>query len=455
LWGYCGDIFIPLKPSNYLCYYIMATINYLIKGEKNATNILLRFKNGRKFDLTATTDLKVEPKKWSAAKQKVKLTADDSTKDDINHRLEELHKYILDEFNIDNSKGEFIDKHWLRKKIANFFNRPIDETAVDQVFFVPFIESFIKNAPTRIIRGKNKVIAKGTITKYTTTQHKLEDYEDRFKTRLKFTDLDLTFYDRFVNFLSQEQNINLGTIGNYIGTLKTIARDAKLKGLPVHSHIEHPNFFVPKVTADSIYFNDDEINTIFKHDFEGVERLENTRDLFIIGLRTGLRISDFLRLKDANIKNGYIEIETKKTGQIVTIPLHHQVKAILEKRGGFPRSISDQKFNEHVKELCRVAKFTQKVPGSKINKDTKRKEESIYPKWELVTSHICRRSFATNLYGKLDNLTIMAITGHQTETQFLKYVKITSKEKADKLQEFWLKQKEDNDFEEMKMKIVK
>ena len=201
----------------------------------------------------------------------------------------------------------------------------------------------------RFIKGKNKTIAKGTITKYNTTLHKLEEYEIRFKTKLKFTDLDLTFYDRFVNFLSQEQSINLGTIGNYIGTLKTIARDAKLKGLPVHPHIEHPNFFVPKITADSIYLNDIEINKIFNHDFKGVERLENTRDLFIIGLRTGLRISDFLRLKDANIKNGYIEIETQKTGQTVTIPLHNQVKAILEKRKGFPRTISDQIFgcNRH------------------------------------------------------------------------------------------------------------
>jgi integrase len=433
----------------------MATINYLIKGEKNATNILLRFKNGRKFDITLTTDLKVEPKKWSAAKQKVKLTADDTTKDEVNNKLAELEKFIFDEFNLDNSKGEFIDKHWLKKKIANFFNRPIDETAVDQVFFIPFIDTFIKNAPTRIIKGKNKAIAKGTITKYNTTLNKVKEYEERFKTKLKFTDLDLTFYDRFVNFLSQEQKINLGTIGNYIGTVKTIARDAKLKGLPVHPHIEHPNFFVPKITADSIYLKDEEINTIFNHDFKGVERLENTRDLFIIGLRTGLRISDFLRLKDANIKNGYIEIETQKTGQTVTIPLHKQVKAILEKRNGFPRAISDQKFNEHVKELCRVAKFTALTPGSKINKDTKRKEEGIFAKWELVSSHICRRSFATNLYGHLDNLTIMGVTGHQTETQFLKYVKITSTEKAEKLKDYWNKQNEEQEIEEKKMKIVK
>lgn len=433
----------------------MATINYLVKGEKNVTNILLRFKNGRKFDLTASTDLKVEPKKWSSAKQKVKLTADDATKDEVNNNLIELEKFIFNEFNSDNSKGEFIDKYWLRKKIANFFNRPIDETVVDQVFFIPFIETFIKNAPTRIIKGKNKVIAKGTITKYSTTQRKLEEYEERFKTKLKFTDLDLTFYDRFVNFLSQEQKINLGTIGNYIGTLKTIARDAKLKGLPVHPHIEHPNFFVPKITSDSIYLNDDEINTIFKFDFKGVERLENTRDLFIIGLRTGLRISDFLRLKDTNIKNGFIEIETQKTGQTVTIPLHNQVKAILEKRNGFPRTISDQKFNEYVKDLCQVAGFNLKVQGSKINKETKRKEEGVFEKWELVTSHICRRSFATNLYGKLDNLTIMGITGHQTETQFLKYIKITNTEKAEKLKDYWNKQNKEQNIEEKVLKVVK
>lgn len=432
----------------------MATINYLVKGEKNVTNILLRFKNGRKFDLTASTDLKVEPKKWSVAKQKVKLTADDASKDDINNKLIDLEKYIFDQFNSDNSKGVFIDKHWLKKKIADFFNRPIDETAVDQVFFIPFIETFIKNAPTRIIKGKNKVIAKGTIIKYNTTLHKLKEYEERYKTKLKFTDLDLTFYDKFVNFLSQEQKINLGTIGNYIGTIKTIARDAKLKGLPVHHHIEHPNFFVPKITSDSIYLNDNEIDRIFNFDFKGVERLENTRDLFIIGLRTGLRISDFLRLKNANIKNGNIEIETQKTGQTVTIPLHYQVKSILKKRGGFPRTISDQKFNEHVKELCRVAKFTEKVQGSKINKETKRKEEGIFEKWELVSSHICRRSFASNLYGKLDNLTIMAITGHQTETQFLKYIKITSTEKADKLKEYWNKQNDLNNIEEIKMRVI-
>lgn len=43
-----------------------------------------------------------------------------------------------------------------------------------------------------------------------------------------------------------------------------------------------------------------------------------------------------------------------------------------------------------LKNYGRVAKFTELTQGSKINKDTKRKEEGIFEKWELVSSHICR-----------------------------------------------------------------
>ncbi|MFK5959722.1 MAG: integrase, partial [Lutibacter sp.] len=62
----------------------MSTLNYLVKGQKYYSNILIRFKNGRKFDYTASTDLKINPKNWSQAKQKVKNTAGDKTKDAIN-----------------------------------------------------------------------------------------------------------------------------------------------------------------------------------------------------------------------------------------------------------------------------------------------------------------------------------------------------------------------------------
>ena len=122
--------------------------------------------------------------------------------------------------------------------------------------------------------------------------------------------------------------------------------------------------------------------------------------------------------------------------------MHRQVKEILQKNNGnFPKSISEQKFNLYVKEVCKIVGLDEPVKGSKMNSKTKRKESGVFPKYELVTSHICRRSFATNLYGKLDSATIMGITGHKTEKEFIKYIKTTSHQHAEKLKEYWEKTK--------------
>jgi integrase len=433
----------------------MATLNFLVKGKKNFSNILIRFKNGRKFDYTATTDLKVDPKNWSKAKQKVKNTVGDKTKDAINNHLTDLKKYILDTFNLDNASGVYIDKQWLEKQIATYFKRPLNETVLEEVYFLPFIENFIKEAPTRIIKGKNKPVSSSTVAKYKSTEKKLIAYEEHYKTKIKFSDLDLKFHKQFMHFLMDNESIGINTTGKFIKNVKSFAREAILLGLPVNIEINHPNFFAPTEVTDDIYLTNKEINTIYEHDFKNNERLANARDLFIIGLRTGLRVSDFLRLKQTNVKDGFIEVETQKTGQPVVIPMHWQVKEILQKRKGFPTKLSDQKFNKYIKEVAEIAGLKELTKGSKVNKETKRKEKGTYPKFELITSHICRRSFASNLYGKIDNLAIMGVTGHKTETQFLKYIKITPKENANKLREYWAKQKEEHSYEKLKMKVVK
>jgi integrase len=415
----------------------MATINFLVKGKINYSNILVRFKNGRKFDFTTSTQLLVDPKRWSQAKQKVKITAGDKTADAINNHLIEIRKKILDNFNLDNATGVYVDKQWLDQTLSKHFNRPLNDEKLDEIYFIEFVESFIKKAPFKLIKGKNKPVAASTITKYNSLQKKLEDFEKHSKSKIKFTDLNLKFYEKFVQFLKVKQTISTNTVGKYISTLKAIAREALLQDFPVHKEINHPNFFAPTEKTKDIYLTDVEINNVFKKDFNDNPRLDHSRDLFIIGLRTGLRISDFMRLKDTNINKEYIEIETQKTGQEVVIPMHQQVKEILNKHNGFPSTISDQKFNKNIKDVCEEVKINEKVEGSKINPKINRKVSGTFPKFELVTSHICRRSFASNLYGKIPNMTIMGITGHKTEAQFLKYIKITPKENAEKLKEYW------------------
>ena len=61
-------------------------------------------------------------------------------------------------------------------------------------------------------------------------------------------------------------------------------------------------------------------------------------------------------------------------------------------------------------------------------------------KWEMISSHTARRSFATNEYlNGTPSITIMAVTGHKTEKAFLKYIKVTSREHAEKMKFLWEK----------------
>lgn len=61
----------------------------------------------------------------------------------------------------------------------------------------------------------------------------------------------------------------------------------------------------------------------------------------------------------------------------------------------------------------------------------------MYPKYELVTSHIGRHSFATNNYGKIPTSLLMNVTGHTTEPMFLEYIGKTETEKAKLLADYF------------------
>jgi integrase len=132
------------------------------------------------------------------------------------------------------------------------------------------------------------------------------------------------------------------------------------------------------------------------------------------------------------------EFTQVKTNKIMAVPLSKKVREILAKRdGSFPRKISDQRYNEYIKEVCRLAGIKTKIKGSKIFKETMRKVSGLFPKYELVTSHIGRRSFATNNYGKIPTSLLINVTGHTTEAMFLEYIGKTETEKAKQLAEYF------------------
>lgn len=418
------------------------------------SSIYVRFADSKRFDKKVRTGLSVNFDDWSKVKQQVKLTSSNTQKDFINRKLREIENYLLEHYNLDYNTKKHIGENWLKDKINDFFGR-VDTNEEHKIYFVNWVQKFIDDCPTKTFKGEP--IKKRTIQHYITTKHKLIGYEKHFKTKLRFQDIGLDFYHNFLFYCQNLEKLNNNTIGGYITNIKKWCKMIEIEGLPINLQYKSSEFSSITNKTKDIYLTDEEINKIFEFDFSYSDRLDNVRDNFIIGLRTGLRISDFSRLEKVNIVGGFIEINTIKTSTTVVIAMHRQVKAILKKRNGeFPRKIEDQKFNEYVKEVCKAVGMTEMIEGAKmvnkkddkdffpdskiITKNKSRKEFGVFPKYELISSHICRRSFASNLYGQTDNMSIMAITGHSTESQFLKYIKITPKEHAIKLKTLWEKE---------------
>ena len=418
------------------------------KSKSENSNIYVRVNDGKKFDKKTKTGIFIKFSNWSNAKQQLKNTSDAVEKDKINETLRKIETYLLQQYNIDTIEQKYIGDSWLKEKMNIFFGRA-DANELHKIYYVNWVQKFIDESPKRLYRGEP--VKKRTIQHYKTTKYKLDNYEKHFNTKLRFQDIGLDFYRNFVFYCQQIEKLNNNTIGGYVTNIKKWCKIIEIEGLPINPQYKHSEFASISNKTKDIYLTNDEIDKVFNHDFSHSERLDNTRDNFIIGLRTGLRVGDFLRLKQTDIVGEFIEITTAKTDFEVIIPMHQQIKDILQKRNGnFPRQITDVKFNEYVKDVCKIVGFTEMVEGAKMinKKDEKdffaksnvelknktRKQYGIFPKHELVSSHICRRSFASNLYGKLPNMTIMAITGHTTENIFLKYIKITQKENAQKLQ---------------------
>lgn len=219
--------------------------------------------------------------------------------------------------------------------------------------------------------------------------------------------------------------------------IKTLCYHAESNGIKTHNQLKTLKLKTEK--TDIIYLSFEELKLI-ENTPQPHEHLENAKDWLIISCFTGQRVSDFMNFTKDKIRiekgKPLIEFAQQKTKKLIALPLHKNVQEILAKRdGNFPRKISTQRYNDYIKEVCKNAKISNVISGSKqINK---RKVKGQYPKHELISTHVGRRSFASNFFGKIPNSLLMVATGHSTENMFLKYIGKTSTEQSLALAEYF------------------
>lgn len=417
----------------------MATIKFRLQSKKEISNIYVRVRDGKNTDIETPTGFTINANLWSETKGEPLQKANNPEKLNLKVQLEKLKTKIIESLNTDKGSGTPINKDWLIDVIAKFKN-PLLEQKTE--YLKDLIEAYQTEMKTKINPKTGKPISHLTIKSFSTTLMRLKKFEEYKNKRFSISDVDLTFKNEFVKYESEKLLISQNSISKDIRQIKTVCLDANDKGYSISEQLRSRKFYIKEEQTAFVTITESEIELIKKCDLKKVNYLENARDWLIIGCWTGCRVNDLMQLTNDNIQittkgQKFIRYTQSKTNKQVDIPIHSDVNEILERLGGFPRPISDQRFNEWIKKVCFESGLVQEVHGSRQNPTTHRKEVGTFQKWELVRSHSCRRSFATNHYNKLPNKLIMAVTGHATEKMLLNYIGETENDHLEDFLSVW------------------
>lgn len=411
----------------------MATVSFSTRGKGNT--IVLSLSVNSKTRLRISTGLSTDDNTWEQANQKRTGNHDAQR---LKSKLKELSEQVINALNDEPNPT----KEWLQDQI-NQFRGIVVET--DENSLVNNIQVYIEYLPRKVIsKGtfQKKGATDSTIGRYHVLKNKIEKYEKHTGRKYAVSHVNKQWINEFEKYLYDVEKLSHNTVGRYLKFVKTVCNHAKGNGLKVSSELEAIRGF--SVKNKVVYLSFEEIRQIEKAQMKS-ESLENVRDWLLIGCYLGQRISDLLRLtaKNITVVNGYqmVELTQQKTGKEVQIPLHPEIKYLIEKYKGFPRPISDQRFNEYAKKVCKAAELDELTEGGKMvtNKKTKitRKVFGKFPKYELISSHVCRRSFATNHYGEFPTPKLMEFTGHSSEQQLRTYIGKPQEYSAIELAELW------------------
>lgn len=394
--------------------HIMAAINFFLRGKSSLANIYVRIGN-----TMTKTNFVISPDDWSKTKQSPKNLKNAHFKN-LDIDLQELRTEILMKYN---ARGnDPIDINWL-KKIIN----PDAEIQIPQDI-ISYMDLYLderKNEITQATKKKLKVV-----------QNKLKRLQKSSMTTFYIKDVNMRFKNTFFEYC-QKEGYAENTIYENLKEIKTVCRHAQKKGIVLSKDFD--DIRTPQKKAISVFLNFEELKKIEETELK-FDYLQNARDWLLISCYTAQRVSDFMRFDKQMIREQegqkLIEFTQKKTGKTITLPLHPKVLEILEKRkGNFPRQISSQNYNSYIKKVCEIAKIEDLVYGGKM--EDSRKVLKDYPKHELITSHIGRRSFATNFYGIIPTSLLISATGHSTEQMFLVYIGKSNSDKAMQLSKYF------------------
>ena len=289
--------------------------------------------------------------------------------------------------------------------------------------FVEFIEE-------RKLQG---TVSKSSIQKYNVVFDKYQNFCAKGLTKYKILQLNDDFYVNFLSYMRHEHDLNDNTLSRYLNFFKTFVLWCSRKGIEINQ--DYKKVSVKKYEADGIALTAEDVKTLEQAELSGAE--EKARDLFLIGVYSGQRFSDYSVFDRADVQGKFIIKRAEKTEKHSYIPLHNKLKNLLDKYDWRLPKISSQKFNVRIQAVCKKLGFDEQI--KKTTYKGKKKIVEVLPKWRMVASHTARRTYTTLACeaGIADHF-VMAVTGIKDPKTLQKYKKLNKEMLFKSSASFWV-----------------
>jgi integrase len=415
----------------------MATIKFLLQSKSENSNIYIRLSISRNQIFYRKTGFIVNAKDWIIDKQISRLKDDYSKK--INIRIGELKTHLERSFNNSVSEGLDITGDWLQNQIDTFNNK---KTVIDLDVLTNYIQKFINDAPYKQNAKKGTGLSEGRVRNLKLFKNTITRYEKEALSSkaILIKNINLSFVEAFKSWLfSQSYSINY--VGKNINNIKTICIDASKNDIETSTQLKNIKSISEQKAPDKIvYLSEEEQETIKNAPLINEAHI-NARKWLLLGCLIGQRAGDMLSITENNIKdlNGVkiIELKQQKTGKLVAIPILPEAQDII--KDGLPYKISLPRFNEYIKDVCEIAEINEVITGRIKTQSRSATTIETKAKYKFITSHVCRRSFASNYYGRIPTPVLMNITAHGTEKMFLTYIGKTTYDNAYQMLDYFSK----------------
>ena len=356
-----------------------------------------------------STKIKVDRSEWDLAIQRPKLRRGDIGKANkkITFELNEYQRYYE---KLKSDYKESLTKEIIRNKLDQYFKfAQTDKALTYSDYFDIYIEQ----------KKESQSVKKDSLQKYTRIHTAILEMEKNEKVTYYLTGFDGAFFNRFIKHLRVKKEISDNTLKRKMGFFKSFLNWCINNRYS--TNLAFKDVIIKGRETSHVSLTTEEVDTLAGLELD--EALSYYRDLFLIGVYSGQRYSDYTRFNKKFIDGNNIVIRATKTSQFSYIPINKRLRGLLDKYEWCLKLISSQKFNIQIQKICNLAGFDETVQVDKFYGNKKVSKD--LPRWKLIASHTARRTFITlSAQRNVPRSLVMQATGIKSYKTLENYIRL-------------------------------